>query len=145
MCNARSISFFLVLAFASVAGPAALAAEFDVLVNPSVKEASISKADVKQIFLTNKTTWKDGSKITIVGLSPDAPGTDEAAQEYMNMTGTQAKKFWLTKVFNGVLSAQPPLGDSADEVAEKVGGTAGAIGVVPKGTKPGKAKILPQN
>ena len=49
------------------------------------------------------------------------------------------------KVFNNVLSGQPPAGDTAQEVVDKVASTPGAIAVVPKGTAAGKAKVLTES
>ena len=132
-------SLFLVTVQAAIAG------DFQVIVNASVKDQAITKDEIKQIFMTNQLQWKDKSEVKIVGLSPDAPQADEIAKEYMGMTSLQAKKFWLTKVFNNVLHSQPPLGDTPEEVVEKVASTAGAIGIVPKATKVGAAKVLQEN
>ena len=120
----------------------AIAADFLVIANPSIPLTSIAKSDVKQELLANKTTWPDGKKVSIITLSPDAPEEDAISNEYMNMTAAQAKKHWLKKVFSNDLAGQPPAFDTAQEVVEKVATTPGAIAVVPKGTDPGKAKVL---
>ncbi len=122
----------------------ALAEEYQIIAHPGVKQTEISKDKAKQMFLTNELLWNDHSEVKIIGFSPDAPDADGVAKEYMGMTGIQAKKFWLTKVFNNVIHSQPPLGDTADEVVEKVCNMPGAVGVVPKGTKLGNAKVLLQ-
>lgn len=129
------------ICFSMLAQPV-FAADFVIIIHPSVGVSSISRTELKQILLANQTTWKDGKKVAIITLSPDATGADDVAQEYMSMTAIQAKKYWLTKVFNGVLPGQPATGDSADEVAEKVASTVGALSILPKGSKTGKAKTL---
>jgi len=116
-------------------------AEFLVLANPSIPINEITKSELKQILLANKTEFEK-KKVTIIALSPDIPEADAIDQEAMGMSAVQAKKYWLIKVFNGTLETTPITGDSADEVAEKVGETKGSIAVVAKGTKPGKAKIV---
>ena len=142
MKSFKSMVALVTLCIPSVLAHAALAADFDVLVNSSVTESSMTKEDVKQLLLTNKLTWGDGKKVVIVTLAPDADQADAIAKDVLGMTSLQAKKFYLTKVFNGVLSASPQTGDSGDDVAEAVAKTPGAIAVVPKGTKPGKAKLV---
>jgi len=127
----------LLSAFASISA----FADFVAVVNPGVADA-VSKEDAKQIMLTNKTAWADGKKIAIIALSPDSADADSVDKEFMGMTATQAKKHWLTKVFSGILSGQPPALDSPEEVAEKVAATPGAFGIVPKGSKVGKAKVI---
>ena len=95
-------------------------------------------------MLTNSLEL-DKKKVTIIALSPDSAEADALDKEAMGMSAVQAKKYWLTKVFSGVLGSPPAAGDSPDEVAEKVASTPGAIAVVPKGSKPGKAKLLKLN
>ena len=116
-------------------------ADFDVIINPSAKLAQISKSEIKQILLAN-TIELDKKKIYIIALSPDSPEADALMTEAMGMSAVQAKKHWLTKVFNGVLAIPPPALDTLDEVVERVATTQGAIAIIPKGAKPGKAKLL---
>ena len=145
--NMKKISIFnftaLILLMSSFNVKAAIA-DYDVIVNPSVSQTEITKDQVKQILLANVVEF-DKKKVTLVVLSPDAAEADALDKEAIGMTAVQAKKYWLTKVFNGVFASAPPAVDSPDEVAEKVGNTPGAFAVVPKGTKPGKAKLLKLN
>jgi len=140
--NSILFAALVLITFPVLQSEGAIAGDFEVIVNSSVKDQSLTKDEIKQIFLTNKLVWSDKSDIKIVAMSPDAPQADDVDKEYMGMTALQAKKFWLTKVFNNVLHGQPPLADTADEVAEKVASTPGAIAAVPKGTKLGSAKVL---
>jgi len=116
--------------------------DFIVVVNSSVKESSLTKADVQQILLTNQTTWKDSKKIVIITLPPGSDQAELISKEFLNMTSIQAKKHWLTKVFGGTIAAVPMNADTPDEVVDLVSKTPGALAVLPKDTKPGKAKIL---
>ena len=121
---------------------AAIGGGYQIIAHPSVGTAGLSLEEVKQIMLTNQTTWKDGKKVAIVALSPDSSEADGIAGDFMGMTGTQAKKFWLTKVFNGVLPSLPATVDTPEELVEKVASTPGAIAILPKGVPVGRAKVL---
>ena len=116
-------------------------ADFDIIANNSIQKNEITLSELKQILLVNTVEFEK-KKVFIIALSPDADNSDSLAKETMGMTAVQAKKHWLTKVFNGAISSSPLTFDSPDEVVEKVSTTQGAIAVVPKGTKPGKAKLL---
>ncbi len=135
----RFIVFCLIFGLASASS---FAADFVVVANPKVAEDSVSKSELKHIYMINQTNWKNGEKITIVVLSPEGAGADDLTREYMSMSAIQAKKYWLIKVFNGVLPSLPIVVDTADEAIEKVLATKGAIAIVPKATKVGKAKVL---
>ena len=116
--------------------------ELAVFVNENVKETEVSKSEIKQVLLANKLTWQNGSRVVLVTLAPDANGAEDMSLEFMAMTRVQAKQYWLTKVFGGTLPTAPLVGDSNDEVIALVEKTKGAFAVLPKSTKPGKAKIL---
>ncbi len=135
---------FLVFLFSSLFSIASNAVEgFDVIVNPSVKLTSMTKDEVKQILLANKTSWPDGKPISLISLAFDTSEEEKITKEFMAMTGVQAKKHYLTKVFSGILANQPASGETVDEVAELVAKTSGAMAVVPKGSPAGKAKVIP--
>ncbi len=140
--NLKNLSLIGIFAFFMFATKTVGAADYTILVNPGVGESSSSKAQIKQILLANQTTWKDGKKIVIVTLSPDATGADDVATEFMSMSAIQAKKYWLTKVFGGVLASAPASLDSVEEVVDKVASTPGTIAVIPKDSKLGKVKVL---
>lgn len=143
--NSICIKFFIALFLVGAFGRDAFAADFTVLVNPSVGESAISKDELKQVLLTNKTNWKDGKKIVLITLSFGSDEADTVTKEFMGMSSVQAKKHWLTKVFGGSIPAVPQTADSADEAAELVAKTPGAIVVVPGKVSPGKAKALNLN
>ena len=116
-------------------------ADFDVISNESLHVSEITKSQLKQILL-GRSLELDKKKISIITLSPDAPEADKLDLEAMGMSAIQAKKHWLTQVFNGNLSNTPPAADTVDELIQKVVSTTGSIAVIPKGKDPGKAKRL---
>jgi len=132
------VPFMLLLSFFNFAQ----AAEFQLIANSSIEEQELSKNDVRQILLINRTTWKDGAKIVLVAFSPEAKEAEQLALELMNMTALQAKKYWLTKVFSGVISALPFTEESAQEIVERVTKTKGAFAVLPSGVATGTAKKI---
>ncbi len=140
-----SVASLIAFNLASVSDAAAAAEGtdgFSVVANSSVAKTSISRTEMKQIMLANQTKWPGGKNIVIVALSSDAAEGDSVAQAYMSLTSDQAKKYWLTKVFNLVLPGLPLFGDSTEEVIDKVATTPGSVAVIPKGKDIGKTKIL---
>ena len=139
----KTLSIYLL--FGSIVSPAFglpyAQADFDVIVNDSIHVNEISKSQVKQIMLANMLEL-DKNKIVFIALSPDMSESDTLDSEAMGMSAIQAKKYWLTKVFNGTIANTPPVADSLEEVIEKVASTPGGLAVIPKGQKTGKTKLL---
>ncbi len=121
---------------------ATMTEDFIVVAHSSVQVSSLGLDEFHQMIFANKKTWPDGSKVVIILLSSSVPGADSLIEKAMKMTALQARKFYLSKVFNGILSASPTLGDSVEEVVELVSKTKGAMAVVPVGTVTGTAKVL---
>lgn len=134
--------FFLLLWLTPLSNAQSTTTEYDVIVNSSVALNEISRDELKQILLANKTHWPDGKQVTIVYLSEDVSGADEISKSSMGMTSLQTKKHYLTKVFSGTLATAPHSADSIKEALNLVTKTDGAVVLVSKGTKVENAKIL---
>lgn len=119
-----------------------LAAELTFIANDSVKASSMSKSEIKQIFLAKKTAWDDGKQISFVIFNAGTDEQESFAKDYVSMTGNQLKKHYLTQVFNGVITKEPTAVEGADEVVEHVTKTPGAIGFISKTANKGKAREI---
>jgi len=118
-----SLSSFLVL---SVLGAAY--AEVIIITNKDVNETTLSREDIKEIFLGKKVQWKDNSKIRFVTLT----GGDlhrEFLKNYVNRSATQYLNYWKKMLFTG--RGEPPKGfKTLAELIAYVKKTSGAIGYI---------------
>ena len=103
----------------------------------------VTKDELTQMLLVNKAAWDDGKKVVLCNFASGTDDGEEIFKRYMGMSGVQAKKHYLTKVFNGLLPAAPNAAETADEVMECVAKSPGAIGVIPRDAKFTKVKVTP--
>ncbi len=76
--------------------------------------------------------WKDGSTITVFVLADENPLHNEFCKEILNVFPHQMRRIWNRLVFSGTGQAPIELGN-ADEMADKLLTTPGAIGYLRKG------------
>ena len=89
---------------------------------------TISKRDVKNIFLGKKTTWSDQQKVTFAVLK-EKEAYDTFLNVYLRKSSQQFDCYWLNMVFTGE-GFFPKTFDSDEKVIEFVAKTEGAIGYV---------------
>ena len=107
-------------------------AEVMIITHPDVKETSLTKRDIKEIFLGKKGQWQDISQIRPV-LMDEAEVLKEFLQTYIKKTSNQYTNYWKKMLFTG--KGNPPIRfTSSAEVVAYVSKTAGAIGFVQAGT-----------
>ena len=116
-----------------------LAGDVVVIANPSVYETTLSKKDICNIYLGEKTTWNDSSKITFVVLTGDTH--DTFLKSFVNKTEAQFNTFWKKQVFTG--KGSPPKELNSDQaMVEFVAQTRGAIGYVSADADVSKVKPI---
>lgn len=118
------------------------AAEPYVLIaNKNVAANSLSRVDVKAIFLGEKTRWSDGKPIKIVILKNGSVHSDFLSR-VVDKTPYQFQNYWKKMMFTG--KAGMPL--SFEEVQSLVDFVAehhpGAVGYVPAEKATGQVKII---
>ena len=114
-----------------------------VVANKNVPAGSLSIEEVKKIFLSKKTQWRDGSKIQFVALKK-GDAQDDFLKSYLQKTQSQYNRYFRTLVFTGKGKAPRTFSTEA-EVVRYVSRTAGAIGYVSSGTNTGSAKVITVN
>jgi len=115
--------------------------EYVVLVNEKNPIKEFTAAEVSQILLANKTDWQDGKRIFLINYDYESIYAENIFKNYAGMSGLQAKKNYLTKVFNGVLQKQPLTYESLDEIIDRVSENPQAIAVVVMPSKVSNSKI----
>ena len=103
------------------------AADVKVIANLSVTTSSISAADLKDVFLANKTAV-DGSQIEPV-LAKGGATHEAFLKEYLGKSDSALSTYYRSLVFTGK-GAMPKSLESDAEVAAYVARTKGAIGYV---------------
>lgn len=133
-------SIIIITLFSSMS----FAGDLYALVNKANKIQSLDRSALAQILLVNQTTWPDNKKIYLVSYTFDSDQSNVIFPGTINMSGIQAQKHYLTKVFNGVLSNKPKTVDSLEEMVEIVSENPSAVGVTsePEALKLDKVRVL---
>ena len=111
-----------------------------VICNASVNVDSLSRRDIKNIFLGKNTRWEDGQKISFVTL---ACGDEHDAflKHYVGKTSSQFNNFWKKKAFTGK-GKIPQSFTAPEELIDYVMKTPGAIGYVPSSAYQNQTKSI---
>lgn len=108
---------------------AAVAAQFKVIVNRTVKPDSLTKQQVSDLFLKKTTKWPDGAAVAPVDQPDSSAVRDAFSKEIHGKPASAVKSYWNKQIFSG--RDLPPLEKKTDaEVVAYVRSTAGAIGYV---------------
>lgn len=114
-------TFFSVL----ISGPAFAGDEDIVLVGHQDITDSLTKEEVKQIFLGRKTRWTDDTKITFV-IFNDKEIYETFLKTYVRKTPFQYKNYWKKQVFTGK-GRMPKFFKHSEDLINFLSQTEGAI------------------
>jgi len=103
-------------------------AQTQIIVHPQNAVNSISREDLKQIFLGNKTRWKNKDKIVFAVLN-DRELYPLFLKNYVGKSLSQYITFWKMQVFNGMGRMPPGFKNQADLIRFVVS-SRGAIGFI---------------
>lgn len=114
--------------------------DFVVIANQEVPADSLSKHDIKKIYLGKKKTWENGQPIELVTMV-----SGDVHESFLNTivkkTSTQFTYYWKELLFTG-RGVEPKSFSNSAGVAEYVAKTKGAIGYVAPDTSPEGVKVL---
>lgn len=103
-------------------------AEVLVIVNESVSDTTLTRQNIKDIFLGNKLHWADKSRIHFALLS-DGEANREFLNTYINKSPRQYNSYLEKKLFTSPNKA-PKSFPTSKKLMEYVSSTPGAIGYV---------------
>lgn len=112
-----------------------LASEYVVIVNEKNPISKISKNEISQILLVNKTDWPSGKGISIINYNYDSDAAENLFKNFAGMSALQAKKMYLTKVFNGVIQKKPTTHETTTDIIEAVAENVNAVSLIEKTEK----------
>ncbi|MCB9481523.1 MAG: phosphate ABC transporter substrate-binding protein [Desulfobacteraceae bacterium] len=129
------------LAFALFFGSASfvLAADILVIANKGVSASSLSKDELKRIYLGKLSRWENGDKVNFCLVKTDLLET--FCQEYVGQSSMNYLKHWKKLVFTGK-GSMPPFYDKDEDVIQFVAETKGAVGFVSSGANTDSVKVM---
>ncbi|MFZ5568838.1 MAG: substrate-binding domain-containing protein [Thermodesulfobacteriota bacterium] len=124
--------------------PSASVGEVLIIANSNLPGDSISREDIKDIFIGNKTTWQN-EQITFV-IQDEGETHKEFLQNYVKRTPAQYSRFWKKQIFTGK-GRKPRTFKNEEGLIEYVAGTDGAIGYISTDSvgKTGNVKVMKIN
>ena len=118
----------------------ALSADFKVIANNSVEASSISTDDIKAVFLQEKNTLSDGSRVVPV-IAKGGLAHERFVKQYLGKTEDALMTYYRSLVFTGKGLMPKTLG-SDDEMLTYVAKTKGAIGYISASASTDGVKVL---
>ena len=142
--RAPKIIVLIALAFAVLGQSRSSAAEderFKIIVHPSNRAETVTRDFVRAAYLKKATNWPGGDTVRPVDLSAKFTVRDRFTQDVLRKTPAQLRTYWNQQIFSGK-GVPPPELDSIERVVAFVVANPGAIGYLPVGADPGKAKVV---
>ena len=113
--------------------------QIQIIANKSVKESSINKAKLKNIYTLDTKQWSDGSKIIVV--DQRSGGAKEDLCKAVGQPSANLAQLWMRVKLSG--EGNPPTAVSNDdEMLSKVASIPGAIGYVTAGKANSSVQVL---
>jgi hypothetical protein len=112
-----------------------------VIVHPSNPMQSVDRAFLRAAFLKQETSWPGGLTIQPVDLARSDPTHERFSLAVLGKTLAQLRSYWSARIFSGT-DVPPSEVDSPAAAIRFVLGHPGAVGYLPSGTHPGRAKVL---
>jgi ABC-type phosphate transport system substrate-binding protein len=120
------------------------AADFTVavIVNSANPAASMSAAEVSNLFQKKKTSWPNGERVLPVDLHEQSAVREAFSKQYHGKGTAAIKAYWQKQIFSG-RDVPPPEKTSVADVVAFVRSNKGAVGYVPASYEAGAGvKVL---
>jgi len=122
--------------------PAGATEPLVIVVNRSNPVDELSSAELRRIFLGNRSHWANGRRITLVMREPGEPERSTILREVCGMTEEQLKNHYLHGLFTGEILVSPKILSSPMGVRKFIFNVPGAIGYVRIGDVDPTVKVL---
>jgi len=116
--------------------------DYAVIVSKSNPADSISSADLRKMFLGEKGTWANGTKVMAITPAQDRPEYALAIKKATGMSGPDFKRYFIQLSFLGKNVPPPRTLETPAAIARFVGTSPGAISCVPAADAGAGVKIL---
>ena len=122
------VTFGVIIIQTTMGTPSLYAASVIVIANKNVNQSQLTKQEIQDIFLGDKTTWNTGRHIVVVTLGPGAVH-DEFIELYVKKTSAGFSRYWRRLLMTG-RSRIPICFETENELLDYVAKTDGAIGYI---------------
>jgi ABC-type phosphate transport system substrate-binding protein len=123
---------FLVVLISFIFLPVLAQGDILIITNKNVAVDTLSKSELKEIFLGSRIKWKDNKSVHFA-ISGDESMHSEFLKTYINRSESQFKRHWKKMVFTGK-GEKPKTFKTKEELLEYVSKTDGAIGYIDDNT-----------
>jgi ABC-type phosphate transport system substrate-binding protein len=113
-----------------------------IVVNRSNPIDDLSSAELRKVFLGNRSHWANGRRITLVMREPGEPERDTILREVCGMTEDQLKNHFLHGLYTGEILVSPKILSSATGVRKFIFNVPGAIGYLRIGDVDPTVKVV---
>jgi ABC-type phosphate transport system substrate-binding protein len=116
--------------------------EVDVVVNKTNGLGSLSREELRRIFMGEKSSWPGGKHITVLMLERGQPERQVILREVYKMNESDYTKYFLQAAFTGRVQAAPRDLSSAAEMKARLTANPNAIGYLKKEDLDDSVKML---
>jgi ABC-type phosphate transport system substrate-binding protein len=127
-------SLIVALALVAAAGlcrPQPVAAQvrgdLAIVVNSETPVASLSFAELRQVFLGDKQYWSKDMPVVLLMRAPTSAERDAVLNVIYQMKEPQFKQYWIAKIFRAELSSPPKIVYSSESTVSLISAIPGAI------------------
>jgi len=113
-----------------------------IVVNRSNPIDDLSFAELRKVFLGNRSHWPNGRRITLVMREPGEPERDTILRDVCGMTDDQLKNHFLHGLYTGEILVSPKILSSATGVRKFIFNVPGAIGYLRIGDVDATVKVV---
>jgi len=133
--------YLIVLCLSLAMSIVASAAEFKIVANNATQISSLSRDELKAIFMKRNPRWKDGMDIAPVDQAASSPTRASFTQAIHGKPVAAIESFWQQQIFSG--RQVPPITKASDdEVLAFVKANPGAIGYVSSAAPTGGVRVI---
>ncbi len=113
-----------------------------IVVNRSNPVDDLSFAELRKIFLGNRSHWANGRRITLVMREPGEPERETILREVCGMSEDQLKNHFLHGLYTGEILVSPKILSSPTGVRKFIFNVPGAIGYLRMGDVDPTVKVV---
>jgi ABC-type phosphate transport system substrate-binding protein len=113
-----------------------------IVVNRSNPVNDLTFAELRRIFLGNRSHWSNGRRITLVMREPGEPERGTILRDVCGMTEDQLKNHFLHGLYTGEILVSPKILSSATGVRKFIFNVPGAIGYLRVGDVDATVKVV---
>lgn len=140
ICKPFLIVLLLVMALQYAVPIRAASGEVVIVANKNVPVDTLSKKDLKNIYLGTKTKWEDKRRIGFV-LLESGPIHKNFIETYIKRSPIQFSRYWKNMVFTGK-GDYPKIFNTDQQVIKYLESSDGTIGYISAETLSDKVKII---